>query len=196
MLQWLFIKNKYESTKRPAEVIRLFGIEYPDRPLFSTATIWKINKKFNENGTILNLNKGLDVEEQVALKKTSMLPEKQWKTTCVWSCRKNELGLNHVTFHRIIKLDLNWYTYRIVVRHQLKEPDHGRRLTFWRWFLERHNNRRFLVKLIIGDEAGFHMNGKHTKINFENAITVFLWNFTELIKIWTFYKTIQYARNF
>ena len=83
MLRRVFIKNKYESTKRPAEVIRLFGIEYPDRPLFSTATIWKINKKFNENGTILNLNKGLDVEEQVALKKTSMLPEKQWKTTCV-----------------------------------------------------------------------------------------------------------------
>ena len=71
------------QSESPAEVIRLFGIEYPDRPPFSTATIWNINKKFHENGKILNLNKGLGVEEQVALKKTSMLPKKQWKTTCV-----------------------------------------------------------------------------------------------------------------
>ena len=46
MSQRVFIKNKYESTKSPAEVIRLFGIEYPDRPPLSTATIWKINEKF------------------------------------------------------------------------------------------------------------------------------------------------------
>ena len=58
MAQRVFIINKYISTKRPAEVIRLLAIEYPDRPPLSVATIWKINKKFNENGTILNLNKG------------------------------------------------------------------------------------------------------------------------------------------
>ena len=45
ILQRVFIKNKYECTKRPAEVIPLFVIEYPDRPpLISTATIWNFNE--------------------------------------------------------------------------------------------------------------------------------------------------------
>ena len=161
MSQRVFIKNKYESTKSPAEVIRLFGIEYPDRPPLSTATIWKINKKFNENGTILNLNKGKSGRRRTGRSEENInaVREAVENNPSTVSCRKNGLGLNYVTFHRIIKLDLNWYPYRIVVRHQLKETDHGRRLTFCRWFLQQHNNRRFLVNLIIGDEAGFHMNG-------------------------------------
>ena len=115
MLRRVFIKNRYESTKKPAEVIRLFGIEYPDRPPLSTATIWKINKKFNENGTILNLNKGKSVRRRTGRSEENInaVREEVESNPRTILCRKNGLGLNYFTFPRIIKLDLNWYSYRI-----------------------------------------------------------------------------------
>ena len=54
--QRVFVVNTYQNTKSYAEVKRLFTVEYPDRPPLSDSCIWKNTKKFNEHGTILNLN--------------------------------------------------------------------------------------------------------------------------------------------
>ena len=46
------------------------------------------------------------------------------------------------------------------VRFQLKEGDFPRRIRFAEWLLGQNRNRAFLPSLIIGDEAGFSMNGE------------------------------------
>ena len=52
------------------------------------------------------------------------------------------------------------------VRHQLKPTDFDRRIRFSEWLIEKCRDQRFLANLIIGDEAGFAMNGK---VNSQNV---------------------------
>ena len=52
------------------------------------------------------------------------------------------------------------------VRFQLKEGDFPRRIRFAEWLLGQNRNRAFLPSLIIGDEAGFSMNGE---VNTQNV---------------------------
>ena len=45
------------------------------------------------------------------------------------------------------------------VRHQFKPNDPDRRIRFCRWLLDKSRERRFMYNFLIGDEAGFAMNG-------------------------------------
>ena len=54
---------------------------------------------------------------------------------------------------------MRWYPYKIIRRHNLKDGDYERRSLFCQWFLHQCNNRRFLANFVIGDEAGFALNG-------------------------------------
>ena len=47
----------------------------------------------------------------------------------------------------------------MIRRHNLKDGDYERRSRFCQWFLHQCNNRRFLANFVIGDEAGFALNG-------------------------------------
>ena len=51
------------------------------------------------------------------------------------------------------------------VRHQLKPTDFDRRVHFSEWLIEKCRDRRFLANLVIGDEAGFAMNGEANSQN-------------------------------
>jgi hypothetical protein len=46
------------------------------------------------------------------------------------------------------------------VRHELRPDDFPRRLRYSNWFNERCRNPNFLQSIIIGDEAGFVLNGE------------------------------------
>ena len=82
------------------------------------------------------------------------------------TCRINGLGLSKSTFNRIVAKDLKWHPYKIHKRQQLKDGDFERRMGFCEWLLIQNRNPRFLHDLIIGDEAGFPMNGK---VNTQNV---------------------------
>ena len=69
----------------------------------------------------------------------------------------NGLGLSHnCTSNKIMKQDFKWYPYQIVTRHELCNPDYVRRYQFYEWFLNQYRDRRFLAKIIDGDEASFN----------------------------------------
>ena len=60
MLRRVFIKNRYESTKKPAEVIRLFGIEYPDKVyVTSPASIAELRDRITREFDVLKRNRQL-----------------------------------------------------------------------------------------------------------------------------------------
>ena len=73
------------------------------------------------------------------------------------SCRRNMLQLPSATFNRIVRLDLNWYPYKIHVRHQLQAADYQRRVNYSRWLIQQDAD--FWNNVIIGDEATFSVNG-------------------------------------
>ena len=72
------------------------------------------------------------------------------------SARKNGLDLSKDTFQRLVKYELEWYPYKMRVRHELLQADYPRRLHFANCFFQRHE--RFIEDIVIGDEAAFHMN--------------------------------------
>ena len=74
------------------------------------------------------------------------------------SPRRNGLDLSKDTFQRIVKYELEWYHYKMRVRHELLQADYPRRLHFDNWFMQRHE--RFIEDIVIGDEAAFHMNSR------------------------------------
>ena len=59
-----------------------------------------------------------------------------------------------------MKQDLKWYPHQIITRHELRNPDYVRPLQFCQLFLHQRRNRRFLVNIIVGDKAGFSLNGE------------------------------------
>ena len=58
--------------------------------------------------------------------------------------------------------------YRMHVRHELLPNDLPRRLRYSNWFNERCRNQNFLQSTIIGDEAGFALNGE-VRVNSHNV---------------------------
>ena len=73
--------------------------------------------------------------------------------------RRNRLGISPSSFCRIIKKDLRWYLYKMIRPHNLKDGHYERRYCFYQWFPHQCNNRRFLANFVIGDKAGFALNG-------------------------------------
>ena len=70
------------------------------------------------------------------------------------------MGIPEATFHRIVKHDIRWHPYLMHVR------DLPRKLGFFRWFLQKCTDNRFLPNFLIGDEVSFCMNGK---VNSQNV---------------------------
>ena len=64
------------------------------------------------------------------------------------------------------KIDLRWHPYGMHVRHELLAADFPRRLRFAEWFNQHCQRDNFLDNFIIGDEAGFSLNGE---VNTQNV---------------------------
>ena len=159
--QRIFIVTKYIETRSYNDVREAFRLRFPQRNAPSKKTIYTNVKKYKEKGTSLNLNKGrsgrrvsIRTPENIQLVRDTLNGNPNVST------RRNGLPISRRTFQRIIQEDLKWHPYRIHVRHELKQADFQRRVTFSRWFRDRCNNVRFLHNLVVGDEASFTMNGR------------------------------------
>ena len=124
-------------------------------------TIWTNVKKYTDHATSLNRNKGnsrrFTVRTQDTIDAVQVAIQNNPRGV---TCRINGLGLTKSTFN------LKWHPYKIHKRQQLKDGDFERRMGFCEWLLIQNRNPRFLHDLIIGDEAGFPMNGK---VNTQNV---------------------------
>ena len=159
--QRVFVVTKYLETKSYQAVIAAFREAHPERDPPTKMNIYRNVRKYLTEGTSKNVNKGRSGRprtqrnvENIETVRQHLLNEPTLST------RRNGTNFSQTTFHRIVKHDIKWHPYRIHVRHELKNQDFARRLRFCNWFLERCQNNRFLYNLVIGDEAGFSMNGK------------------------------------
>ena len=157
--QGVFVVKTWISTGSIKQVQGLFAPSFPDRISPSKNAIWKNVRKYQQEGTSLNLNKGRSgrrktarTEENIENVQTLLLQNAKA------SIRRNELPLLRSSFNRITLRDIKWHPYKVHVRHELLETDLPRRRQFAEWLL--HKPVRFIKNIIIGDEAAFCMNGK------------------------------------
>ena len=165
--QRVFVVKSYYQTQKFSVIRDLFRQKYPDRDPPNKTTIWRNIQKYEAHGTSLNRNKGNSGRKRTGRSNENIdtVQETLEGNPSGVSCRENGLGLPSATFNRICRLDLKWHPYRMKRRHQLKPEDYERRLNFSRWLIEKTQNPHFLANLIIGDEAGFGMNGKVSSQN-------------------------------
>ena len=79
--------------------------------------------------------------------------------------RSQELAISRRSMQRIQR-DLNMYPYKVQLVQSLQPLDLQQRLTYAVRFQEiARNNINFIHKLIMGDEAHFHLNGHVNKQN-------------------------------
>ena len=159
--QRAYLVTEYARLNNVAHVLRRFRQQYPNVRCPARNTVYSNVLKYQREGTSCNLNKGRsgrlrtarNVENVVAVRQVLQHQGEHHRV----SCRRNGLGMTSATFNRITRLDLRYHPYQMIKRHQLLAGDFARRLRFCQW-LNGHAPR-FLETLLIGDEAGFAMNG-------------------------------------
>lgn len=158
--QRVFLVERFIETQN-YEVTRAdFGRMFPNRNPPSVSTIKRNIKKLREHGTLLNLNEGRSGRQRTTRTEANvMLVEAAIAINPRISSRRNGLGIPKSTFNEITRKDLNFHPYKMKIRHSLEAGDHVRRVDFSNWFIGQLNDPQFFDKILIGDEAGFSLNG-------------------------------------
>lgn len=160
-VQRIFMVSKYFETKSFVVTIEEFRRQFPGREPPTKMTIFRNVKKYKNNGSSLNLNKGRSGRPRTTRTDANIERVREVFTENPnLSTRRNPVEVSQSSISRILRLELRWHPYKIHVRQELKEQDFGRRVRFCRWFLDQCQNNRFLHNLVIGDEASFSLNGK------------------------------------
>ena len=157
--QRVFIVTEWSRSGSLQQVAAAFHERFPDRNVPAKSTLWRNIRKYQQEGTSLNLNKGrsgrrrtVRSEENVAAVRRAIQENPQV------SMRRNGQAISKSSFHRIVRQEMRWYPYRMLCRHQLRPGDPARRLQYSRWLLD--HGERFLENIVIGDESSFFMNGR------------------------------------
>ena len=132
-------------------------------------TIMRNRKKFNKEGSVMNLNKGRSgrkasvlTEENLEKMKAMIeaevdLPARMARS----SCRKHNLDvpMSKSSFNRGIK-KLGFHPYKLICKHKLKEADIPKRLAMCNYILSKNDDDpQWLSNLWTSDEANFNLNG-------------------------------------
>lgn len=159
--QRVFVVSTYLETKSYAEVKNAFQLRFPGRNIPCSSTIRRNVIKYRQHGTSLNLNKQSSGRRRTVTTQENIERVRDYiQENPTASLRRNDLGIHRSSLHRIIHNELHLHPYKMHKRHELKPTDFPRRLQFCNWFEANSPNPRFLNRIIIGDEAAFHMNGK------------------------------------
>ena len=160
--QRVFVVTQFTLIPNVTAVQNAFRIRFPDRNPPVRNTILKNVRKYQNTGTSLNRNKSNSGRRRTARNEANIAAVRELleETPRDVSVRRNAVAVSKSSFNRITRLDIRWHPYRIHVRHELLPNDLPRRLRFANWFNERWRNQNFLQNIIIGDEAGFALNGE------------------------------------
>ena len=116
-------------------------------------------RKYQNHFTSLNRNHGRSGRRRTGRSAVNIqLVAQELLNNPTASIRRNNLpNLSPSTFNRIVRMDLHWHPYVMIMRHRLLPADLPRRRQFCQWLLAQP--QRFIGELIISDEASFPVNG-------------------------------------
>ncbi|KAF2368238.1 Protein of unknown function DUF4817 [Trinorchestia longiramus] len=163
--QRIFIVLEYETTKNCEQVRRAFNETFPERNSPDKKTVYRTVRKFNEHGSINNRYKGNSGRKIIQRTENNIvIVQRAITENPTTSVRLNETNLSKSTFHRILKKDIRFHSYKMQIKNELLPCDYARRREFCNWFILK--DQRFTERLVVTDEAAFSMNGR---VNTQNT---------------------------
>ena len=167
--QRVWICLVYDRVNNACKALRQLTEWWGNLPASSKLTIMKTYCKFMHGGNCQNLNKGRSSRrrtartvENIELVRQSLMQNGQR------SGRRNGLALSRTMFQRIVKIDIKFNPYVIILRQKLREGDSAQRMAFCNRLVNSVAQiPDFLDKLVVSDEAVFSLN---SEINSRNVI--------------------------
>jgi hypothetical protein len=84
----------------------------------------------------------------------------------IYRCRSLELGVPKTTIQNVLRNRLRLHAYKIQLRHEIKVTDCPKRVEFANFMLsEIDDNEGYLQRVMLTDEATFHINGYVNRYN-------------------------------
>jgi hypothetical protein len=161
------VKIHYRYGENLAETVRRVRGVFGRNEAPSRTAIVKLIKKFEEIGQVSEVKSPVRrrrvrsaeniaaVAESVAENPRMSIPR-----------RSQQLHITQTSLHRILHKDLHLHAYKVQLVQELKPRDHEQRRTFVQWALRMQENiPQFLSKIILSDEAHFHLSGFVNKQN-------------------------------
>jgi hypothetical protein len=110
-----------------------FRDTFPDSPVPNKSTLSRLVNRFRDTGSVQDRNRSgrpsvLSDDSLVDIRQTLLrAPRKSLRKLSLQS------GLSYESVHKARKI-LKLHPYRVLVTHELKEPDKEKRLQYVRWF--------------------------------------------------------------
>lgn len=142
--------------------MRHFNVRHPP----TKPTIINLVKRFREHGSVLDKSRpGRGRSVRTAENTENVRRSIEDDPTTSTRRRSQELAISRRSLQRIQK-DLKMYPYKVQLVQSLQPLDLQQRITYAVRFQEiARNNINFIHKIIMGDEAHFHLNGYVNKQN-------------------------------
>ena len=146
-----------------------FSQDFNEPKAPSKSIIYGWIKKFEQEGTVKNLNSKLDgrlshsgrkkirTDEVIEAVRQSVLhsPKRSTRKRC------QLVGLSRTTLLRVLHDDLRLYAYHIQIHQKLANADKVKRFEMAKWLLAKiDTSKTFLDHLWTTDEAHFHLDGQ------------------------------------
>ncbi len=142
------------------EIIDEFVLKFPDAPIPSHTTLWRMMKRFEDTGSVMDRPR--------CGRTRSVMTEENMETVALTfvednnqSARKlsNELGIARTSLRRIMKV-LGLKVYRPTLHQALSVEDYSSRRQFCEMFIIRcESDSGFERSILWSDEATFKTNG-------------------------------------
>lgn len=145
-----------------------FSAQYPNRPIPTRQMVYKLNKKFQETGSVIDAPRSGRPSTVVTEENMHLVAQTFVETPSQSAVRASlQLGISDRSLRRMLK-KLNYHCYRPRLIHALTEDDPDRRLEFCEWYTGcAEDDAEFYQQILWSDEAQFKLNGR---INRHNSV--------------------------
>lgn len=161
------VKIHYKCGEHFATTVRRVRAVFGRNGAPSRTAIVNLITKFEQSGQVINVKmpvrrRRVRSAENIAAVAESIAEDPRLSIPR----RSQQLGISQTSLQRILHKDLLLHPYKMQLTQELKPRDHGLRRTFVNWVLEMQTiDPDFFRKIILSDEAHFHLDGYVNKQN-------------------------------
>lgn len=161
------IKIHYKNGEILAETVRKTRTFLGRREAPCRTAIQKLVEKFELLGQVSDVKNKTRARRSRTAENIAAVAESVEENPGLSIPRRSlELGIPQTSLHRILHKDLGLKAYKLQLTQELKPSDHQQRRVFADWVVEMHeNDPEFHRKIILSDEAHFHLGGFVNKQN-------------------------------
>jgi hypothetical protein len=138
------------------------AIRFPHAQVPSNSTILRLVNKFRASGSVTSKERAQPRGPHVLMAEKVAEIQADILSTPSLSVRRlaKQSGVSKTSVHKLLRVELGMYPYRVTLTHQLLPRDHETRAFFCEWISNVvENDPNFLGHCFFSDEAWFHLDG-------------------------------------